>query len=151
MPGTDPSQLRPGAVAQQIVEAHRRITAAHRVYITQQAQAIAMVKRIAERAARGGARTASESGPQSQVALDAIPPEAAQRAMTREQLETHASGRISDVFGPAFAGQDDYPRQVRMPEPPLLLADRVLARPVVILVALGLAGLSAWFAMAKPF
>ncbi|MFC3800493.1 beta-ketoacyl synthase N-terminal-like domain-containing protein [Cohnella sp. GCM10012308] len=46
---------------------------------------------------------------------------------TRGQLEVLASGRISDVFGPAFAGQDGYAVQVRMPEPPLLLADRVVA------------------------
>jgi acyl transferase domain-containing protein/3-hydroxymyristoyl/3-hydroxydecanoyl-(acyl carrier protein) dehydratase/1-acyl-sn-glycerol-3-phosphate acyltransferase len=43
----------------------------------------------------------------------------------RTQLEILASGRISTVFGPQFAGQDGYARQVRMPEPPLLLADRV--------------------------
>jgi PfaB family protein len=43
----------------------------------------------------------------------------------RKQLETLASGAISSVFGPAFAGQDSFHRQVRMPEPPLLLADRV--------------------------
>ncbi|WP_437653002.1 beta-ketoacyl synthase N-terminal-like domain-containing protein [Sorangium sp. So ce1182] len=44
---------------------------------------------------------------------------------SREQLEVLASGRISDVFGPLFAQQDGYRRQVRMPMPPLLLADRV--------------------------
>ena len=44
---------------------------------------------------------------------------------TREQLEIHSGGHISELFGPAFAGQDDYLRQVRMPLPPLLLADRV--------------------------
>jgi acyl transferase domain-containing protein/3-hydroxymyristoyl/3-hydroxydecanoyl-(acyl carrier protein) dehydratase/1-acyl-sn-glycerol-3-phosphate acyltransferase len=44
---------------------------------------------------------------------------------SRAQLEVLASGKISSVFGPAFAGQDAFPRQVRMPEPPLLLADRV--------------------------
>jgi acyl transferase domain-containing protein/3-hydroxymyristoyl/3-hydroxydecanoyl-(acyl carrier protein) dehydratase len=44
---------------------------------------------------------------------------------SRRDLETHASGRISEVFGPMFQRQDDYARQVRMPEPPLLLADRV--------------------------
>jgi 3-hydroxymyristoyl/3-hydroxydecanoyl-(acyl carrier protein) dehydratase/1-acyl-sn-glycerol-3-phosphate acyltransferase len=44
---------------------------------------------------------------------------------TREQLEIHASGRISDIFGPEFAAQDGFQRRVRMPEPPLLLADRV--------------------------
>jgi acyl transferase domain-containing protein/3-hydroxymyristoyl/3-hydroxydecanoyl-(acyl carrier protein) dehydratase len=47
-------------------------------------------------------------------------------AFTREQLEVLASGRISSVFGPAFASQDEFPVQVRMPEPPLLLCDRVL-------------------------
>ncbi len=44
---------------------------------------------------------------------------------SRQQLEVHADGRISDLFGPAFAGQDGHLRQVRMPRPPLLLADRV--------------------------
>lgn len=43
----------------------------------------------------------------------------------RAALEVHAGGRISTIFGPAFAGQDAHHRQVRMPEPPLLLADRV--------------------------
>ncbi len=46
-------------------------------------------------------------------------------AFSRRDLETLASGRISDVLGPAFKVQDEYVRQVRMPEPPLLLADRV--------------------------
>jgi 3-hydroxymyristoyl/3-hydroxydecanoyl-(acyl carrier protein) dehydratase len=44
----------------------------------------------------------------------------------RRQLETLASGKISSVFGPLFERQDAFVRQVRMPEPPLLLADRVL-------------------------
>jgi acyl transferase domain-containing protein/3-hydroxymyristoyl/3-hydroxydecanoyl-(acyl carrier protein) dehydratase len=46
---------------------------------------------------------------------------------TREQLEVHAGGRISEVFGPDFAFQDGFARQVRMPMPPLLLADRVMS------------------------
>ncbi len=45
---------------------------------------------------------------------------------TREQLLIHADGRISELFGAPFAAQDQYRRQVRMPKPPLLLADRVL-------------------------
>ncbi|NNJ83543.1 MAG: hypothetical protein HKP13_01200 [Gammaproteobacteria bacterium] len=45
---------------------------------------------------------------------------------SRRDLETLASGRISSVFGPLFEKQDQYARQVRMPEPPLLLADRVM-------------------------
>ena len=46
---------------------------------------------------------------------------------SRAQLETLASGAISEVFGPGFAELDRYPRLVRMPEPPLLLADRVMS------------------------
>lgn len=44
----------------------------------------------------------------------------------REGLLVHASGEISRIFGPSFADQDGYARQCRMPEPPLLLADRVI-------------------------
>ncbi len=43
----------------------------------------------------------------------------------REQLMIHAGGKISEIYGPEFKGQDQYERQVRMPLPPLLLADRV--------------------------
>ncbi|MEM6794759.1 MAG: 1-acyl-sn-glycerol-3-phosphate acyltransferase, partial [Acidobacteriota bacterium] len=46
-------------------------------------------------------------------------------AYDREQLKIHASGKISDLFGEVFLPQDGFERQVRMPEPPLLLADRV--------------------------
>jgi acyl transferase domain-containing protein/3-hydroxymyristoyl/3-hydroxydecanoyl-(acyl carrier protein) dehydratase len=45
--------------------------------------------------------------------------------LSREQLETLAEGRVSAVFGPSFRGQHGFARQVRMPQPPLLLADRV--------------------------
>lgn len=46
--------------------------------------------------------------------------------LTREQLEVHAGGKISEIFGELFEQQDGYERQVRMPEPPLLFADRAL-------------------------
>jgi len=36
-----------------------------------------------------------------------------------------AGGKISELFGPQFAGQDGFARQVRMPLPPMLLCDRV--------------------------
>jgi acyl transferase domain-containing protein/3-hydroxymyristoyl/3-hydroxydecanoyl-(acyl carrier protein) dehydratase len=45
----------------------------------------------------------------------------------REQLMIHAEGNISEIFGAQFAAQDGFKRQVRMPRPPLLLADRVTA------------------------
>jgi acyl transferase domain-containing protein/3-hydroxymyristoyl/3-hydroxydecanoyl-(acyl carrier protein) dehydratase/1-acyl-sn-glycerol-3-phosphate acyltransferase len=43
----------------------------------------------------------------------------------KRQLEIHSSGTISELFGPLFAPQDERVIQCRMPEPPLLLADRV--------------------------
>lgn len=46
---------------------------------------------------------------------------------TRAQLEILAGGNISEVLGPKFAELDQYERLVRMPEPPLLLADRVMS------------------------
>ena len=47
-------------------------------------------------------------------------------ALDKDGLRVHASGKISDIYGPAFSVQDNYLRQVRMPQPPLLLADRLL-------------------------
>ena len=61
------------------------------------------------------------SGRQDEQSTD----NARQTLFDRQDLKTHASGRISEIFGPEFARQDDHHRQVRMPEPPLLLVDRV--------------------------
>jgi acyl transferase domain-containing protein/3-hydroxymyristoyl/3-hydroxydecanoyl-(acyl carrier protein) dehydratase len=47
-------------------------------------------------------------------------------SFSREQLLTHSDGQISEIFGAEFKAQDQYLRQVRMPKPPMLLADRVL-------------------------
>jgi acyl transferase domain-containing protein/3-hydroxymyristoyl/3-hydroxydecanoyl-(acyl carrier protein) dehydratase len=52
-----------------------------------------------------------------------VPP--AGRSFTRAELEVHASGQISSIFGPQFAFQDRYRRQVRMPMDPLLFPDRI--------------------------
>ena len=43
----------------------------------------------------------------------------------RAELEILASDKLSKVYPKMFEIQDDFPRQVRMPEPPLLLCDRV--------------------------
>ena len=43
----------------------------------------------------------------------------------RDQLKVLASGKISSVFGPLFEKQDKYKVQVRLPESPLLLVDRI--------------------------
>jgi len=60
-----------------------------------------------------------------EAALAAAKPALPGFALDRRQLEIHASGRISEIFGPMFEQQDDYERQVRMPMGPLLLADRM--------------------------
>jgi len=62
--------------------------------------------------------------PTSVRPLEVVDPEGP--SFDREQLEVLAGGAISAVFGPLFAQQDGYSRQCRMPQPPLLLADRVM-------------------------
>ena len=57
------------------------------------------------------------------ISYDAPLPEGLQ--LTREQLNIHASGAISKIYGELFLAQDKHAIQTRMPEPPLLLADRV--------------------------
>ncbi len=47
-------------------------------------------------------------------------------AFDRQALLVHAAGKVSDLFGEQFKQQDQYEVQVRLPEPPLLLVDRVL-------------------------
>ncbi|MGW3951118.1 beta-ketoacyl synthase N-terminal-like domain-containing protein [Streptomyces sp. NPDC004752] len=66
------------------------------------------------------------------ASLPAPPPKAAPAPpprpgpkFDRAQLEHLASREISALFGPRFAEQDAYAVQTRMPEPPMLLADRV--------------------------
>lgn len=46
---------------------------------------------------------------------------------TRADLEEMSHGKLSRFFGPQFEAQDVHARQVRMPMPPLLLADRVMS------------------------
>ncbi len=47
-------------------------------------------------------------------------------SLSREDLLVHAAGKISHIFGPQFEQQDGFEVQVRLPEPPMLLVDRVL-------------------------
>ena len=77
--------------------------------------------------ASGAYRAIQPSRPVDKV----VPPPTVKRTpvgltLDKDGLAVHASGKISEIYGPAFAVQDNYLRQVRMPEPPLLLADRLL-------------------------
>ncbi len=60
------------------------------------------------------------------VSKASLPQDPKGPSFSRADLEVHASGPISQIFGPAFADQDQHAIVVRMPEPPLLLADRVV-------------------------
>ena len=58
---------------------------------------------------------------------DAVPDVLPGPKWGRKELEVLACDKVSKVYGPEFAELDRYePRVVRMPEPPLLLADAVL-------------------------
>jgi acyl transferase domain-containing protein/3-hydroxymyristoyl/3-hydroxydecanoyl-(acyl carrier protein) dehydratase/1-acyl-sn-glycerol-3-phosphate acyltransferase len=95
---------------------HAQMSASHQSYVAE-------VTRLQEAYLATASRLlATLSAPPAAPAAPAEPPTV---RFSRTDLERLASGRISEVFGPAFAGQDPYPRQVRMPEPPMLLADRV--------------------------
>lgn len=114
-----------------------RQRAAHEGFLAQRLEAQSVLLSLSSRA--GGTplrvtRTAAPA-PAARVTLPQRAPEAPVRSdekpaaplFDRAALEIHARGKISTIFGPGFAFQDDYRLQVRMPEPPLLLADRVLA------------------------
>ncbi len=121
VPGRDPGTVaaaRTTGVAQAAAAAlalhQRRVTALHQGYLARQG--------TVHRAFRAwGDRTAA-----AVLAAAARPAPPAVR-FSRSDLERLASGRVSDVLGPAFAFQDALRRQVRLPMPPLLLVDRVVS------------------------
>jgi acyl transferase domain-containing protein len=123
---------------------HRRFlevqAAAHEQFLASQARATAVLvgahAAAAGRAAgpwpllqpsRAAAAVPLIDAPRVSIRIDPVHDTRAPRGprLDRAALEAHASGRVSDAFGPAFRDHDDYARRVRMPEPPLLLADRV--------------------------
>lgn len=135
-----PAQLTPLALTQSITRptavSDKTATAigvvaslgeAHRAFVSRLAQAHASFLTT-----RSVLLTAALSPrpplPTATLRVPALAPPSKQAPLySRAQLETLAGGRISEVFGPLFAQQDGYPRQVRMPQPPLLLADRVIS------------------------
>ena len=132
-PATAPMALSPqqrvGSQAL-IVAAHRRMTEAHSLYIQAQTQAMQAYTETLMRMRAGlQGNEAVSSAPRApfKPASEALAsPVRPGPKFNREQLEILAGGRISSVFGPSFATQDRYAIQVRMPQPPLLLCDRVL-------------------------
>lgn len=61
------------------------------------------------------------------AAADLIVEKYEELSLNREQLILHSQGAISRIFGSRFRDLDSFKRVVRMPQPPLLLADRVVS------------------------
>ena len=76
-----------------------------------------------EARARQGEALEEAAGGRSHALSNAPPPRGP--SFSRDELKIHASGKISTLFGPGFAPQDGFQVQVRLPEEPLLLVDRV--------------------------
>lgn len=102
------------SVAQTQAQYVARQAAAHAAFLRTRAQLLQTVS-------TGHAPVSESAVPNHEPA-----PNKAGALYSRADLETLAGGRIADVFGPLFSQQDAFKRQVRMPQPPLLLADRVM-------------------------
>ena len=112
-----------------LLRGHAALTQAHTWFMRSAAQAEARFQALVLAAAGAGSDrdttrpdAAADCAPSREAEKDATP---RGLQLDRRQLEYLASGKISEIFGPLFARQDDYARQVRMPQPPLLLVDRV--------------------------
>ncbi|MEU6253481.1 beta-ketoacyl synthase N-terminal-like domain-containing protein [Streptomyces sp. NPDC047043] len=107
----------------------QQLTASFQEFMTQQSKVhhhFLAMRRRAEPLLRAGAPALEPAPhPLTPAPRPTIPTSRPGPRFTRAQLEHLATGRISDLFGPLFTPQDDLPRQTRMPQPPMLLADRV--------------------------
>jgi acyl transferase domain-containing protein/3-hydroxymyristoyl/3-hydroxydecanoyl-(acyl carrier protein) dehydratase len=131
---TPPRAPGPPAVARLLASQWQQVSSLHKDFLTRQAEAHARFLRMSGQAIAGltqaiatgntrigGTRTGGAPPPPQAPARRSLPGPRFGRA----ELERLAVGKISELFGPMFAAQDDRRRQTRMPAPPLLLADRV--------------------------
>ncbi|MFI6697535.1 beta-ketoacyl synthase N-terminal-like domain-containing protein [Streptomyces sp. NPDC050509] len=124
--------LRVAALHQEIMAVH---TDAHQRFLRMSALAVTALTAAGPLPARAPGLPAPRPAagalvPVRPERLPETPPAPAQLVrpgpkFDRAQLEHLASREISALFGPRFAEQDAYAVQTRMPEPPMLFADRV--------------------------
>jgi acyl transferase domain-containing protein/3-hydroxymyristoyl/3-hydroxydecanoyl-(acyl carrier protein) dehydratase/1-acyl-sn-glycerol-3-phosphate acyltransferase len=127
-PPPPPPQQQQQPQPQSPVAGHAWLSAAHQDFLQTQAdvhqqflqQRLRALDRL-QQAAGAPAQLQGTQLPLAQLQTKALPGPAFDRA----QLEVLATGKISSVFGELFQQQDHHERQVRLPEPPLLLVDRV--------------------------
>ena len=117
--------------------AHEQVAQIHRQHLELQEQVhrhfLELRKRSLSFLAQHGAALEGQAVKLATPALAAAPPASGAvrevfpgPALDRDGLMVHATGPISSIFGPIFEQQDGHDVQVRLPEPPLLLVDRVL-------------------------
>jgi acyl transferase domain-containing protein/3-hydroxymyristoyl/3-hydroxydecanoyl-(acyl carrier protein) dehydratase len=119
-----PGVFVPGDVA--VASGLEQVAQLHRLFLRQQAEVHARFLCVAFPELMASPSSAGPAGAGS--AVHSAPPLLRSPVgphYDRAELEVLASGEISSVFGPRFERQDSFARQVRMPMPPLLLADRV--------------------------
>lgn len=117
----------------EVLERHgQRMLERHQTHLAVQAEAFELYRAhqraiwdafVPRRSADGG--DAPLPVPEPDVVPPHSPREPRGPSFDRNALAIHASGRISEIFGPLFRQQDQHAVQVRMPEQRLLLADRV--------------------------
>ncbi len=122
---TSPGALVAPAAAEIAVTPHAPVAPAPAPAVPAPVAPVAALEPVASPvvpAVRGGAQV--RKGKARGIEPNLAPPRPKGLALSRQQLEVHAGGRISEVFGPLFEQQDGYRVQVRMPMEPMLLADR---------------------------
>ncbi|MBW2454507.1 MAG: hypothetical protein JRI68_08350, partial [Deltaproteobacteria bacterium] len=139
-PSTAPAWTGLPAPLREAMAHHERVVAVHQQFLAGQAAVhqqfvVQRQRSLAQLASVATAATAGVPRPSPAVApapppVPTVEPTAGPTvprgpSFDRPELEILASGSISSVFGPQFAPQDRYERQVRLPLPPLLLVDRV--------------------------
>ena len=111
------------ATARLVAAQFQQASALHQDFLARQAQAHTqfLYTRQQMSVALTRAATRADSGDRTAPAPGSRPGP----KFGRDELEHLAGGNIADLFGPRFAAQDGRHRQTRLPEPPMLLVDRV--------------------------
>ncbi|MET0496071.1 MAG: hypothetical protein ABW000_23335 [Actinoplanes sp.] len=113
-----------GTLAQVVAAQFARVSALHKDHLARQAETHARFLQ-AGRQSMTVLTSALRAAPRAPRTLPAASTGPTGPRFDRAQLEHLAGGRVSELLGPGFAALDDRRRQTRLPQPPMLLVDRV--------------------------